>query len=87
LLFLVPADSPDHRNQFEILARELEKYDPELMQKQFILAISKSDLLDEELTDSIREELPGDVPHIFFSSVTGEGLPELKDLLWKTLQE
>ena len=84
LLFLIPADSPNHKKEFEILAKELEHYNPELLHKQFVMAISKADLLDEELTKEIEKELPGNIPHLFISSVMGKGLTELKDLLWKT---
>lgn len=85
LLFLIPADSKDHKKEFEILVKELEEYNPELLDKQFIIAISKSDMLDKELRDAIEKELPENVPHIFISSVANQGLVELKDLLWKTL--
>jgi GTP-binding protein len=85
LLFLIPADSADHKKEFEILVKELEEYNPELLHKQFIIAISKSDLLDDELTEAIEKELPAGIPHIFISSVTQKGLKELKDLLWETL--
>lgn len=87
LLFLIPADSKDHRQEFNILMSELERYDPELMDKKFIIAVSKSDMLDEELRAAIEKELPADIPHVFISSVSGQGLQLLKDLLWKTLQE
>ena len=87
LLFLIPADSEDHKKEFEILVNELEKYNPELLHKQFIIAISKSDLLDEELVKAIEKELPGTVPHIFISSATQKGILQLKDLLWKILNE
>jgi GTP-binding protein len=87
LLFLIPADSKDHKKELEILMDELEQYNPELMDKKFIIAISKSDMLDEELKADIEKELPADIPHIFISSVTGKGLPELKDILWNALQE
>lgn len=87
LLFLIPADSKDHRQEFNILMSELERYDPELMDKKFIIAVSKSDMLDEELRTAIKKELPADIPHVFISSVSGQGLQLLKDLLWKTLQE
>ncbi len=87
LLFLIPADSPDHKKEFDILVKELEEYNPELLHKQFIIAVSKSDMLDEELKNAIEKELPKDIPHLFFSSVTQKGLVELKDLLWKTLNE
>jgi GTP-binding protein len=85
LLFLIPADSNDHRKEFDILLKELEEYNPELLHKQFIISISKSDMLDEELKTAIVRELPENIPHIFISSITQQGLTELKDLLWKTL--
>jgi len=85
LLFLIPADSTDHREEFRILVKELEKYNPELLHKQFIIAISKSDMLDDELKEAISKELPDNIPHVFISSATQKGLIELKDLLWKIL--
>ena len=85
LLFLIPADSKDHKKEFEILRNELEQYNPEMLQKDFVIAISKADMLDDELKNGIEKELPENIPHIFISSVTGQGLSELKDLLWKTL--
>jgi GTP-binding protein len=85
LLFLIPADSKDHKKEFDILVNELEKYNPELLHKQFIIAISKSDMLDDELIKEIKENLPAKIPHIFISSVSSRGLVELKDLLWKAL--
>jgi GTPase len=85
LLFLIPADSPDHAKEFRILEKELEKYNPELLHKQFIIAISKSDMLDNELKEAIARELPANVPHLFISSITQQGLTPLKDLLWKVL--
>lgn len=87
LLFLVPADSKDHRQEFEILKNELEQYNPELLDKQFLLAISKSDMLDDELQKAITAELPEGVPHVFISSVTQVGLNELKDMLWQSLND
>jgi GTP-binding protein len=87
LLFLIPADSPDHKQEFEILRRELEIYNPDMMQKDFIIAVSKSDMLDDELKEAISRELPSHVPHIFISSITNKGLTELKDLLWQTLNK
>jgi GTPase len=87
LLFLIPADSADHRKEFDILLNELEKYNPELLHKQFIIAISKSDMLDEELKEAIEKVLPPGIPHVFISALTNKGLLELKDLLWKTLNE
>ena len=85
LLFLIPADSKDHKKEFEILHNELEQYNPEMLQKDFVIAISKSDMLDDELKTAIQKELPKKIPHVFISSVTGQGLTELKDLLWNTL--
>jgi GTP-binding protein len=87
LLFLIPADSADHRKEFEILVHELEKYNPELLHKQFIIAVSKTDLLDDELKTAIEKELPAGIPHVFISSATNKGILELKDLLWKVLNE
>ncbi|HXB45490.1 MAG TPA: GTPase ObgE [Puia sp.] len=87
LLFLIPADSKNHGEEFDILKNELEKYNPELLHKQFIIAISKSDMLDEELKEAIAKELPLNIPHLFISSIKQQGLIELKDLLWKTLNQ
>lgn len=87
LLFLIPADSDNHAREFSILVNELEQYNPELLHKQFIIAISKADMLDEELMKAIVKELPENIPHLFISSVTGKGMTELKDLLWKVLNE
>ncbi|HYC40520.1 MAG TPA: GTPase ObgE [Chitinophagaceae bacterium] len=87
LLFLIPADSDDHGREFEVLVGELEQYNPELLNKRFVIAVSKSDLLDEELKSAIRKELPQQYPHHFISSVTGEGLAVLKDTLWAVLNE
>lgn len=86
LLFLVPADSIDIKSEYEILLNELGKYNPELLDKQRILAISKSDMLDKELISEIKQSLP-DVPYVFISSVTGTGLMELKDKLWAVLND
>jgi GTPase len=85
LLFLIPADSDDHKKEFEILFNELEQYNPEMLQKDFVIAISKSDMLDDELKEAISKELPSNIPHLFISSVTNKGLTELKDVLWKTI--
>ena len=87
LLFLIPADSNDHKKEFEILKNELNEFNPELLQKDFIIAISKTDLLDQELMDAIEKELPKNIPHIFISSVISKNLMELKDLLWSTLNK
>ena len=85
LLFMVPADSPDIQKEFEILKNELQKHNPELLDKSFILAITKSDMLDDELLQEMKKELPTDVQTIFISSVAQTGLLELKDLLWNML--
>ncbi len=85
LLFLIPADSPDHKKEFEVLRNELEQYNPEMLQKDFVIAISKSDMLDDELKVAIEKELPKKIPHVFISSITNQGLSELKDLLWETM--
>ena len=85
LLFLVPADSKDILAEYKILLKELKKFNPELLDKQRILAVSKSDMLDDELKKEIRPHLPRKIPTIFISSVANEGLKELKDLIWKTL--
>ena len=85
LLFLLPADSKDHKKEFKILRNELEEFNPELLHKQFIIAVSKADMLDDELIKEIKKELPKDVPHIFISSVTNKNIQELKDMLWNTL--
>lgn len=87
LLFMIPADSPDIKNEYNILLKELQKFNPQLLGKERILAISKSDMLDDELEREIKKHLPRKVPHIFISSHTGKGIKELKDLLWKTLNE
>lgn len=87
LLFLIPADSVDHRKEFEVLVNELEQYNPELLHKEFIIAISKSDMLDDELKAAIKKELPDNIPHIFISSVSQKGLLSLKDLLWEVLNK
>jgi GTP-binding protein len=85
LLFMVAADSGDIKKDFEILLRELEKYNPELLDKKRILAVTKSDLLDEELKTEMKKELPENVRSIFISSVIQEGIEELKDLLWRAI--
>lgn len=84
LLFLVPADTGDIKKEYNILLNELKQYNPELLDKQRILAISKSDLLDAELMDEMKRELP-DIPSVFISSVAQQGLTQMKDLLWKAL--
>lgn len=87
LLFLVPSDAIEIKKEYEILLSELNKYNPELLDKQKILAISKSDLLDDELTDEMKQNLPENIPYIFISAVAQKGLQELKDTIWHTLNK
>jgi len=87
LLFLIPADSKDHKKEFNILINELEEYNPEMLQKDFLIAISKSDMLDDELKQAIEKELPENIPHVFISSLTQQGLMQLKDMLWQLLNK
>ena len=84
LLFMVPADSKDHLKEYKILLNELGKYNPELLDKQRFLTISKADMLDEELMTEISRELKN-IPHLFFSSVTGFNIQQLKDKIWEIL--
>jgi GTP-binding protein len=81
---MIPSDSKDVKNEYGILLNELKMYNPELLDKKRVLAISKSDMLDEELMEEIRKDLP-DLPRVFISSVTGQGLNTLKDMIWKVL--
>jgi len=87
LLFLIPADSNDHVAEFKVLLEELTAYNPEMLQKDFMIAISKADMLDEELKEAIQQQLPSHIPHLFISSVTGQGLMALKDALWQMLNK
>ncbi|MBO97562.1 MAG: GTPase ObgE [Flavobacteriales bacterium] len=87
LLFLIPCDSNNILNEYKILLNELKKYNPELIDKERILAISKSDLLDEELKKELKKELPENIPTLFISSIASSGLTELKDLIWKKLNQ
>ena len=87
LLFLIPADSANHASDFKVLVNELEQYNPEMLQKDFVIAISKSDMLDDELKEAIKAEMPKEIPLVFISSLKQEGLIELKDLLWQTLNK
>ena len=82
LLYMIPADTDDIRKAFEILRNELHRFNPELSDKSRVLAITKCDMLDEELTEALKAELPDNIPTVFISAVTGKGIPELKDLLW-----
>lgn len=86
LLFLVPADAKDYRREYLILLNELEKYNPELLDKDRFLAISKADMLDDELMKEISEQLK-DIPHLFFSSVSGYNVVQLKDRIWSILNK
>ena len=83
LLFMVAADSPDVKAEYGVLLNELAKYSPELLDKERVLAITKSDLLDEELMAARERELPADVEHVFISAVANKGLDKLKDMLWR----
>lgn len=85
LLFLIPADAQDIKKEFNILLAELRKHNPELLDKKRLLAISKSDLLDDELINEMKKELPEEITYIFISSVTNAGIEPLKDLIWNTL--
>lgn len=85
LLFMVPGDTDDIKKEYELLLNELEKFNPDMLQKHRVLAVTKCDLLDEELMEMLRETLPKDLPVVFISSVTGFGLNDLKDVLWKEL--
>ena len=87
LLFIVPADTDDIAREYQILLNELEQYNPELIDKQRVLAISKADMLDDELMAAIEPSLPADVPHIFFSAVAGYNVDALKDILWTELNK
>lgn len=87
LLFMVPADADDIKRQYEILLEELRRFNPQLVDKQRVLAISKSDMLDDELIAEIRPTLPTDLPVVFISSVSGMGITELKDALWKAITD
>ena len=87
LLFMVPADSNDSAADYATLLTELERFNPQLMDKPRLLAISKSDMLDDELMEELEKQLPEGVPHIFISAVTGQGLNELKDMLWTAITD
>ncbi len=87
LLFIIPADSENIKEEYQILLGELEKYNPELLDKDRMLAISKSDMLDEELKKEMKAEVPENIDSLFISSVTNQGLTELKDALWKNMNK
>jgi GTP-binding protein len=81
---MIPADSPNIINEFNILLRELEMFNPELLEKERVLAITKSDMLDDEMIEQMKSDLP-EIPYVFISSVAQKGLTELKDMIWKHL--
>lgn len=85
LLFMIPADSADIKKDYEVLLHELHEFNPDLSDKSRVLAVTKSDMLDDELREAIATELPADIPAVFISAVTGQGLPELKDILWREI--
>ena len=85
LLFMVPIDTDDIKKEYEILLKELSKYNPELLDKKRVLAITKSDMLDDELIEEVKKTLPENIPSVFISSVSGKGIPELKDVIWRSL--
>ena len=85
LLFMVPGDTDDIKHDYEVLLGELERFNPEMLSKHRVLAVTKSDLLDEELIQMLHETLPHGLPVVFISSVTGYGIDELKDILWREL--
>ena len=87
LLFMVPADTVDVAKEYDILLNELERFNPDLADKGRVLAVTKCDMLDDELIDEMRRNLPEGVPTVFISSVSGMGLTELKDLLWRTIND
>lgn len=87
LLFMVPGDTDDIKREYEILLNELRMFNPDLMDKHRVLAVTKCDLLDEELMDMLKETLPEDLPVVFISAVTGFGLETLKDILWEELNK
>ena len=87
LLFMIPADSDDSRKEYEILLNELRTFNPEMLDKQRVLAITKCDMLDQELMDEIEPTLPESIPHVFISAISGLGISTLKDMLWEELNK
>ena len=85
MLFRVPGDTDDIKREYEILLNELRQFNPEMLDKHRVLAVTKCDLLDEELIEMLKETLPEDLPVVFISAVSGFGLEELKDVLWREL--
>ena len=84
---MIPCDSDDIQKEYDILLNELAMYNPELLDKPRVLAITKCDLADQELLELLEPEIPKDIPHVFISSAAQQGLVELKDLLWKVMNE
>jgi GTP-binding protein len=82
---MVPGDTDDIKKEYQLLLNELQKFNPEMLQKHRVLAVTKCDLLDEELIEMLRKDLPEDLQVVFISSVTGMGINDLKDILWKEL--
>jgi GTP-binding protein len=82
---MIPGDTDDIKKDYDILFNELKQFNPELLDKHRVLAITKCDLLDDELIEMLKETLPDDLPVVFISAVTGQGLNELKDVLWNEL--
>ncbi len=87
LLFMIPADSDDIKKEYQVLLNELKQYNPELVDKQRILAITKCDMLDDELIGELKKEIPSEIQTVFVSSVSGLGIPELKDLIWTEINK
>lgn len=85
LLFMVPGDTDDIKKEYDILLNELRNFNPEMLDKHRVLAVTKCDLLDDELIEMLRETTPDDIPVVFISAITGQGINELKDVLWKEL--
>ena len=85
LLFMVPGDTDNIKHEYEVLLNELRQFNPDMLDKHRVLAVTKCDLLDDELCEMLRETLPDDLPVVFISSVTGQGISELKDILWREL--
>ena len=88
-MFLIPADADDIKKQYDVLLDELRRYNPEMLDKERIIAISKSDMLDDELKEELKVELDNElpIPYLFISSVAQQGLTQLKDMLWKILND
>ncbi len=87
LLFMIPCDTESIQKEYDILLNELKQFNPELLDKPRILAITKSDMIDDELKDLLRPEIPQNIPHLFISAIAQQGLTELKDLLWQTINQ